>query len=229
MLLTLPTPITKLLGNAVQILGTAVPSSLSLEQDVLEPRNPVGRLVCGQSGLLVVILITSILLLTLHDRDHAVGALEQLLDVLWGHPVRLSLLVAAHRHRVVLCCLDCGRGDVSIIHTGANPAIKPGRDDGRVKSQGGQDPGVWNVPGIAGVWGREDICGYFVGLEALPPVRRCLDRSILRTNPEPMGISLVCEPGLSDFWVMAQNQTKRWYQTCLYQHLLCVNILCKMW
>lgn len=83
--LTAPAPITKLLGDAVQILGSAVPSTLGLEQDVLEAGDPVVRLVRGQGGLLVIVLVAARALL--HQRDHAVGALEQLLDVLWGHPV----------------------------------------------------------------------------------------------------------------------------------------------
>lgn len=134
--LTAPTPITKLLGNAVEILGSAVPSLLGLEKDVLEAGDPIARLVGGQGGFVVLVLIIAASAL-LHHRDHAVGALEQLLDVLWGHPV-LVLFTAQ-----VLLSRTAAGGCVYHTQVG-NPAIKPGRDDGRAKSQG-QDPGVWDA------------------------------------------------------------------------------------
>lgn len=155
--LTAPAPITELLGNAVQILGcAAVPSSLGIVQDVLEAGDPVARLVRGQGGLLVIVLVAS--RAPLHHGDLAVGALEQLLDVLWGHPV-LVLFTAPGA-----CCLDCGQGDVSIIHKVAtlrsNPAETTGERSARAKTQG--------LGTHVGAVGAGDICGYFVGLFWFP-------------------------------------------------------------
>lgn len=69
-------PITKLLGNAIKILGPADPSVVRLEENCPQMGNAVLLLGLGQGGVIFVAIVGQ------HD---TIGALEQILDVVGGH------------------------------------------------------------------------------------------------------------------------------------------------
>lgn len=70
------TSITKLLCDAVEALGPADPSIMRLEQDSPQMGDTILLLLTCQDSLIVV---------AASRLDLAVGALEEVLDVVWGH------------------------------------------------------------------------------------------------------------------------------------------------